>query len=63
MCFEQGVAEMTDTQKAYAVIAILGIWGILASLALTPMEQFVQVLRDALIGLGVFTATMSDPKK
>ena len=30
---------------------------------LTPMEQFVQVLRDALLGLGVFTAAMSDPKK
>lgn len=54
---------MTDIQKAYAAIAILGIWGVLAGLSLTPMEQFVQVLRDALIGLGVFTATMSDPKK
>ena len=54
---------MTDTQKAYAAIAIIGIWGVLAGLDLTPMEQFVQVLRAALIGLVVFTATMSDPKK
>lgn len=36
---------------------------VLSGLEMTPMEQFVQVLRDALIGLGVFTATMSDPKK
>lgn len=53
---------MTDIQKAYAAIAILGIWGVLAGLNLTPMEQFIQVLRDALIGLGVFSAAMANPK-
>lgn len=54
---------MNDIQKAYAAIAILGIWGVLAGLDLTPMEQFIQILRDALLGLGVFTAAMSGPKK
>ena len=54
---------MTDTQKAYAAVAIIGLGGVFAGMGMTPMEAFIQVLRDALIGLGVFSAAMSDPKK
>jgi hypothetical protein len=35
----------------------------MAAMGLTPVEQFVQVMRDLLIGLGVFSAALANPKE
>ena len=53
---------MTPREKAFAAAAIIAAWGGLVAIGLSPVDQFVQVLRDALIGLGVFSAAMANPK-
>jgi len=53
---------MTDTAKLLLVILIFVVWGAFVYLGLTPASEYIQALRDGLIGLGVFQATIQIPK-
>ena len=53
---------MSDNTKILLVILIFVVWGVFVYLGLTPAKEFIQTLRDALIGLGVFQATIAVPK-
>lgn len=54
---------MTAIQKMIAAAALLAAWGALVAFHMTPSADFVTAIRDALIALGVFTASMSNPKE
>ena len=54
---------MSDQGKFLVVILIFAIWGYFVYLGLTPASDYIQALRDAIIGLGVFSATLTIPKK
>ena len=41
---------------------LLAAWGLLVAFKMTPAADFVTALRDALIALGVFQATLTNPK-
>jgi hypothetical protein len=47
--------------KYLAAAIIITVWGLLAYHNRTPMDEFIMVLRDALIALGVFHVTMTNP--
>lgn len=42
---------------------LLAIWAALVFTGQAPVEGFVTMLRDALLGLGLFTAALSKPKE
>ena len=54
---------MTTNQKFLAAVLLFGAWGALVVLHLVPVDQFVTAIRDALISLGVFSATLANPKE
>jgi len=54
---------MTPREKLLAVILLFTAWGGMVLLGYAPAEQFVSSLRDALLALGVFQATISNPKE
>ena len=54
---------MTTNQKFLAAVLLFGAWGALVFLQLVPVEQFITAVRDALISLGVFSATLANPKE
>lgn len=53
---------MTTTQKIVCAGMLLAAWGLLVVFKMTPAADFVTTLRDALIALGVFQATITNPK-
>jgi len=54
---------MTPLHKMIAAGLLLTTWAALVFLKMAPVADFVNVLRDALLALGVFTATVSIPRK
>lgn len=54
---------MTAFQKMIAAGLLLTAWGALVAFHMAPVADFVTAIRDALIALGVFTASMSNPKE
>ena len=52
-----------DRAKLLLVMLIFSVWGLFAYQELTPVAGFIQSLREALLALGVFTATQSLPTK
>lgn len=52
---------MTDREKLFLVCLIYAIWGLFAFYELTPVAGFIQGLRDGLVALGVFQATLTIP--
>ena len=54
---------MTAREKLLAAGLLLAAWGGLVILGLTPVDAFVSALRDILIALGVFQATITNPKE
>lgn len=52
---------MSDREKFMTIILIFGIWGYFAYMELTPVSGYVQALRDALLGFGVFQAALTIP--
>lgn len=48
--------------KAVCAGLLLSAWGLLVAFNLAPAADFVTALRDALIALGVFQATLTIPK-
>ena len=53
---------MTTTQKIVCAGLLLAAWGLLVAFDKVPAADFVTTLRDALLALGVFQATVSTPK-
>jgi hypothetical protein len=54
---------MTALQKIIASAALFMAWGALVVFGMAPVADYVTAIRDALIALGVFTASMSNPKE
>lgn len=52
---------MTSTLKVLCAILLFAAWSALVMQGLTPVEQLVTAIRDALVALGVFTAAMTTP--
>jgi len=60
--FEE-VGIMTAIQKMVAAGLLMVAWGALVIMGHAPAAEFITGLRDALIALGVFTATIVNPKE
>ena len=54
---------MTSLQKMIAAGLLLAAWGALVLFNKAPATEFVTGLRDALVALGVFSATLTNPKE
>lgn len=53
---------MTAREKFFAAVLLFVAWGALVTAGKAPAADFVAALRDALIALGVFQATLSNPR-
>lgn len=53
---------MSNTVKTALIVLAFAIWGFFAYDGKTPVDQFIQALRDALIALGVFHASLTIPR-
>jgi len=54
---------MSDREKYLLVFLLFAIWGYFAYCELTPVAGFIQALRDAILGLGIFQAALTIPPK
>jgi len=54
---------MTAQQKFVAAALLFLAWGAVVGAGLCPATDFVEGIKQALFGLGVFTAAMSNPKE
>ena len=54
---------MSTALKVACAAALLGVWGALVFTGLAPVADFITALRDALIALGVFHATLTPPSR
>ncbi len=54
--------KLSSTQKAAIYVGLFLIWGIFAALGLTPVQGFIDTVKDAIIAFGVVHATLTDPK-
>lgn len=54
---------MSHQLKFAAAALLFAAWGALVFMNMVPVDQFVTAIRDALISLGVFTATLANPKE
>lgn len=55
--------QFTPTgQRLVIAGALLGIWLGLVLAGMSPVQPFVDSIKDALIGLGIFHAALKDPK-
>lgn len=52
---------MTPKEKLIAAGALFATWGGLVVFGLVPAADFTTAIRDALIGLGVFQAALTNP--
>lgn len=48
---------MTPAQKIACAGALFAVWGVFVAAGVASASEFVTAIRDALVGLGVFTAT------
>ena len=53
---------MTPKDKLIAAALLFAAWGGLVLAGMVPATDFTTAIRDALIGLGVFQAAMTNPK-
>lgn len=54
---------MSPREKLLSAALLLAIWAALVFTGKAPVDGFITMLRDALLGLGLFTATLSKPKE
>jgi hypothetical protein len=54
---------MTNSIKTLLIILAFAVWGYFALTGKTSTDAFIQALRDALIGLGVFHAALTIPPR
>ena len=52
---------MSDNTKLLIVVLIYAVWGLFAFYDVTLVAGFIQALRDGLVALGVFQATITLP--
>lgn len=52
---------MTVREKMFAAALLLIIWGLFVAFGKAPVNDYVTGIRDILIALGVFTASMTNP--
>ncbi len=52
---------MTTIQKLVAAGLLFAVWGGFALAGLTPVAGFINAVYAALVGLGVFHITMTNP--
>lgn len=53
-----------NAREKLAVAAVLFLaWAVLVFLGKAPVPEFINAIRDTLIGLGVFATTMTTPNK
>ena len=54
---------MTVNQKIFCAVLLFGVWIGFVLFDLTPVEPLISAVRDALLALGVFTASLINPKE
>lgn len=54
---------MNDREKLAVAAALFVVWTVLVAIGKAPVPEFINAIRDALIGLGVFATTMTTPNK
>jgi len=54
---------MTDNIKVGLAVLAATAWGGLAYSGLTPVQDFIEFLKVALVSLGAYGMTITDPKK
>ena len=54
---------MSINQKIFCAVLLFGVWGGFVVADLAPVAPFIDSVRDALLALGVFTATLTSPKE
>lgn len=54
---------MTTNQKIICAVLLFGVWIGFAVSGQAPVSELVSAIRDALVALGVFTATLANPKE
>lgn len=54
---------MSVTQKVFCACALFIVWGGFVGFGLTPVEPFVDTIKQALLALGVFHMTQATPGK
>lgn len=53
---------MSAELKVLLGVLLFGAWAIFVANGLAPVTDFVTFIRDALIGLGIFGAALTNPK-
>lgn len=54
---------MKNIEKVVAVVILFCVGAILVYFKMTPVGGFVSMIRDAIFGLGVFHASLTNPKE
>jgi len=54
---------MTSNQKIFIAFCLFAAWGICVVDDPSLKPGFVSAIRDALVGLGIFTASLANPKE
>lgn len=54
---------MNDNQKKiYCAAILIVVWFLLVLNKLTPVQPFIDLIRDVLVGLGIYHTALKDPK-
>lgn len=53
---------MPQRHRMLASIALIAIWLGLVLAGLTPVQEFVSMVRDALVALGIYHAALKNPR-
>ncbi len=53
---------MTPLQKALCALILFSAWAAMVFVGLAPANDFITAIRDTLIALGTFQATITTPK-
>lgn len=53
---------MTTLHKVLCSALLILLWAVFVFLGQAPVDPLIATIRDALVALGVFSATMTNPK-
>lgn len=54
---------MTTNQKILCAVLLFGVWVSFVATGQSPVAPLISSIHDALVALGVFTATLANPKE
>jgi len=54
---------MTANRKILCAVLLFSVWTGFVAAGLSPVEPLLQSVRDALLAIGVFTASLTNPKE